>query len=33
MERAFGEPRTASERTARLFTVLGKARAKAVYTL
>ena len=32
MEQAFGGPRTASERTARLFTVLGKARAKAVYT-
>jgi hypothetical protein len=32
MEQAFGGPRTASERTARLFTVLGRARAKAVYT-
>jgi hypothetical protein len=32
LERAFGRPRTASERTARLFTVLDKARAKAVYT-
>jgi hypothetical protein len=32
MEQAFGGPRTASERTARLFAVLGKARAKAVYT-
>ena len=29
MEQAFGGPRTASERTARLFTVLGRARAKA----
>lgn len=32
MERAFGGSRTASERTARLFEVLGRARAKAVYT-
>jgi hypothetical protein len=32
MERAFGGPRTASERTARLFNVLGRAGAKAVYT-
>jgi hypothetical protein len=32
MERALGGSHTASERTARLFEVLGKARAKAVYT-
>ena len=32
MEEAFGGSRTASERTARLFSVLGRARAKAVYT-
>ena len=32
MERAFGGPRTASERTARLFNVLGRAGIKAVYT-
>ena len=32
MERTFGGLRTASERTARLSTVLGRARAKAVYT-
>jgi hypothetical protein len=32
MERTFGGPRTASERTARLFSVLGRAGAKAVYT-
>ena len=32
MEQAIGGPRTASERTARLFNVLGRARAKAVYT-
>lgn len=32
MERAFGGPRTASERTARLFNVLDRAGAKAVYT-
>jgi hypothetical protein len=32
MEQAFGGPRTASERTARLFSVLGRPRAKAVYT-
>jgi hypothetical protein len=32
MERAFGGPRTASERTARLFNVLARAGAKAVYT-
>lgn len=32
MERAFGGPRTASERTARLFDVLARAGAKAVYT-
>lgn len=32
MERAFGGPRTASERTARLSDVLGRAGAKAVYT-
>jgi hypothetical protein len=32
MERAFGGLRTASERTARLFDVLGRARAKATYT-
>jgi hypothetical protein len=32
MERAFGGPRTASERTARLFAVLGSMRAKAGYT-
>jgi hypothetical protein len=32
MERAFGGSRTASERTARLFSVLGRAGAKAVYT-
>ncbi len=31
-ERFFGGPRTASERTARLSTVLGRVRAKAVYT-
>src|SRR5580704_12108751 len=30
MEHAFGGPRTLSERTAHLFTVLGKARAKAL---
>src|SRR6185312_15744634 len=28
----FGGPRTLSARTARLYTVLGRARAKAVYT-
>ncbi|HXE63961.1 MAG TPA: plasmid pRiA4b ORF-3 family protein [Bryobacteraceae bacterium] len=32
MERAFGGPRTASERTALLSTLLGRVRAKAVYT-
>lgn len=32
MERTFGGPRTASERTARVFSVLGRAGAKAVYT-
>jgi hypothetical protein len=32
MERFLGRPRTLSERTARLFTVLGKARTKALYT-
>jgi hypothetical protein len=32
MERAFGESRTASERTARLLNVLGRTGAKAVYT-
>jgi len=32
MEREFGGPRTASERTARLFHVLGRAGIKAVYT-
>ena len=32
MEQAFGRPRTASERTARLFSVLGRVGAKAVYT-
>ncbi len=32
MEGAFGGPRTASERTARLFNVLARAGAKAVYT-
>ena len=32
MERTFGGPRTASERTARLFSVLGRVGAKAVYT-
>lgn len=32
MERAFGGPPTASERTARLFNVLARAGAKAVYT-
>jgi hypothetical protein len=32
MERAFGGARTASERTAVLSTVLGRARAKAIYT-
>ena len=32
MEKAFGGPRTASERTARLFNVLGRAGIKAVYT-
>ena len=32
MERDFGGARTASERTARLFHVLGRAGAKAVYT-
>ena len=32
MEQAFGGPRTASERTARLVTVLGRVGAKAVYT-
>jgi hypothetical protein len=31
-EQAFGGPRTASERTARLFSVLGRVGAKAVYT-
>ena len=32
MERAFSGPRTASERTTRLFSVLDRAGAKAVYT-
>jgi len=32
MERTFGGPRAASERTARLFSVLGRAGAKAEYT-
>lgn len=32
MERAFGGSRPASERTARLFSVLGRAGIKAVYT-
>jgi hypothetical protein len=32
MEQAFGGARTASERTARLFSVLGRVGAKAVYT-
>jgi hypothetical protein len=32
MEEAFGGPRTASERTARLCDVLGRVGAKAVYT-
>lgn len=32
MEQSFGGPRTASERTARLVTVLGRVGAKAVYT-
>src|SRR6185312_8676331 len=32
MERAFGGSHTASERRARLFDVLGRARAKAKYT-
>jgi pRiA4b ORF-3-like protein len=32
MEQAFGGSRTASERTARLFSVLGRVGAKAVYT-
>jgi len=32
MEQPFGGPRTASERTARLFNVLGRVGAKAVYT-
>jgi hypothetical protein len=32
MEQAFGGPRTASERTARLVTALGRVGAKAVYT-
>ncbi len=32
MERAFGGPPTASERTARLFDVLARVGAKAVYT-
>ena len=32
MEREFGGPRTANERTARLFQVLGRAGIKAVYT-
>ena len=32
MEREFGGPRTASERTARLFQVLDRAGIKAVYT-
>lgn len=32
MEQAFDGPRTASERTARLFSVLGRAGAKALYT-
>jgi hypothetical protein len=32
MERGFGGSRTASERTARLFSVLGRAGEKAVYT-
>ena len=30
MEQAFGGPRTANERTARLFSVLGRAGAKAL---
>jgi len=32
MERTFGGPRTASERTARLLSVLGRTGAKALYT-
>jgi hypothetical protein len=32
MEQAIGGPRTASERIARLFSVLGRVGAKAVYT-
>jgi hypothetical protein len=32
MEQTFDGPRTASQRTARLFSVLGRPRAKAVYT-
>lgn len=32
MEEVLGGPRTASERTARLFSVLGRVGAKAVYT-
>jgi hypothetical protein len=32
MDDALGGPRAASERTARLFQVLGRARAKAAYT-
>jgi hypothetical protein len=32
MEKVFGGSRTASERTARLFSVLGRVGAKAVYT-
>lgn len=32
MERVLGGPRTANERTARLFQVLGRAGIKAVYT-
>ena len=32
MEQAFGRSHTTSERTARLFSVLGRAGAKAVYT-
>jgi hypothetical protein len=32
MERAFGGTRTVSERTARLFSLLGRVGAKAVYT-
>ncbi len=32
METFFGGPQTAGERTARLFNVLGRVRAKAVYT-